>query len=180
MFRIHRALPALVLCAARAWAIAPGTFDDFEDGTTMSWGGDAYENVKNGGPAGAGDQTMQAAIGQAEENNSVVVAAAGNEANNNDVNPDTPCTLPNGNLICVAAVTRTGARSGFSNFGATTVDLGAPGGDGSGDPDADILSAKPAWAPLFSEDFQSGTNGWTASHTSGTRGTSSTSSGSAS
>jgi thermitase len=125
-------------------------------------------NLSLGGPAGAGDQTMQAAIAQAEQRNAVVVAAAGNEANNNDVSPDTPCTLPNGNLICVAAVTRTGARSDFSNFGATTVDLGAPGGDGSGDPDADILSAKPAWAPLFSEDFQSGTDGWTASHTSGT------------
>ena len=68
-------------------------------------------NLSLGGPAGAGDQTMQAAIAQAEESNAVVVAAAGNEANNNDVNPDTPCTLPNGNLICVAAVTRTGARS---------------------------------------------------------------------
>ena len=125
-------------------------------------------NLSLGGPAGAGDQTMQAAIAHAEQSNAVVVAAAGNEANNNDVDPDTPCTLPNGNLICVAAVTRTGARSEFSNFGATTVDLGAPGGDGSGNPDADILSAKPAWAPLFSEDFQSGTDGWTASHTSGT------------
>jgi hypothetical protein len=59
MFRIHRVLPALFLCAARAWAIAPGTFDDFEDGTTMSWGGDAYENVKSGGPAGAGDHFLR-------------------------------------------------------------------------------------------------------------------------
>jgi thermitase len=123
-------------------------------------------NLSLGGPAGAGDQTMQAAIAQAEQSNAVVVAAAGNEATNNDVNPDTPCTLPNANLICVAAVTRTGARSNFSNFGVTTVDLGAPGGDGSGDPDADILSAKPAWAPLFSEDFESGSDGWTASGTS--------------
>ena len=53
-------------------------------------------NLSLGGPAGAGDQTMQAAIAQAEQSNAVVVAAAGNEANNNDVNPDTPCTLPNG------------------------------------------------------------------------------------
>jgi subtilisin family serine protease len=123
-------------------------------------------NLSLGGPAGAGDDTMQAAITQAEQRNAVVVAAAGNEANNNDVTPDTPCTLPNGNLICVAAVTRTGARSGFSNFGATSVDLGAPGGDGSGESDRDILSAKPAWTPAFSEDFESGSDGWTASGTS--------------
>jgi subtilisin family serine protease len=65
-------------------------------------------------------------------------------------------------------VTRTGARSGFSNFGATTVDLGAPGGDGSGDPDRDILSAKPAWQSLFSDDFEGAFPGvWTASHISG-------------
>src|SRR5215213_4485805 len=86
---------------------------------------------------------------------------------NNDVTPTTPCTLPNANLICVASVTRTGARSEFSNFGPTTVDVGAPGGDASGTPDGDILSAKPAWATQFSEDFQSGSDGWTATHSSG-------------
>jgi subtilisin family serine protease len=30
-------------------------------------------------------------------------------------------------VIAVAAITSTGAKSGFSNYGATTVDLGAPG-----------------------------------------------------
>jgi subtilisin family serine protease len=123
-------------------------------------------NLSLGAPAGPGDAALAGAISQAEQRNAVVVAAAGNEANNNDVNPSTPCALPNGNVICVAAVTLTGARSDFSNFGATTVDLGAPGGDGSGTVDGDILSAKPAWAPLFSEDFESGSDGWTASGTS--------------
>jgi hypothetical protein len=124
-------------------------------------------NLSLGGPGGAGDQAMQDAIAQAEQQNAVVVAAAGNDGSNNDASPTTPCTLPNANLICVAAVTQTGARSSFSNFGATTVDLGAPGGDGSGDPDGDILSAKPSWASVFSDDFQTGMDGWTPSHTSG-------------
>jgi subtilisin family serine protease len=31
------------------------------------------------------------------------------------------------NVIAVAAITSTGARSSFSNYGATTVDIGAPG-----------------------------------------------------
>ena len=130
-------------------------------------------NLSLGGPSGGGDQAMSDAIAQAAQSNAVVVAAAGNGGDdgvgdNNDTSPTTPCTLPNANLICVAALTSAGARSGFSNFGPSTVDLGAPGGNGSGDPDADILSAKPSWgAPLFSEDFQTGTDGWAASHASG-------------
>jgi thermitase len=125
-------------------------------------------NLSFGGPAEAADQFMQSAIGQAEQKNVVVVAAAGNEGSNNDASPVTPCVFPNANLICVAAVTRGGARSDFSNFGATTVDLGAPGGDGNGDPAQDILSAKPAWAtPVFSDDFDSGLGQWTATSTSG-------------
>jgi thermitase len=110
-------------------------------------------NLSLGGPGGPGDTAMQNAIGVAESRNAVVVAAAGNDDNNNDLSPATPCTLPNANLICVAAVTKLGDRASFSNFGANSVDLGAPGGDGSGDPDSDILSAKPAWASQFSDGF---------------------------
>jgi thermitase len=130
-------------------------------------------NLSLGGSGGGGDLAMQNAIALAEQRNAVVVAAAGNGGNdgvgdNNDTVPFTPCTLPNGNLICVAAVTKTGDRSDFSNFGPSSVDLGAPGGDGSGNPDGDVLSAKPSWgAPLFSEDFQTGSDGWAASHVSG-------------
>jgi thermitase len=132
-------------------------------------------NLSLGGPGGGGDTAMSDAIALAESKGAVVVAAAGNGGDdgvgdNNDTTPTTPCTLPNANLICVASVTRTGARSDFSNFGPTTVDVGAPGGDGSGDPDGDILSAKPAWANLFSENFQTGSDGWTASGTNATWG----------
>ncbi|HKP22213.1 MAG TPA: S8 family serine peptidase [Thermoleophilaceae bacterium] len=126
-------------------------------------------NLSVGGPAGDGDLALSTAIQHAGQRNVVVVSAAGNENNNNDVNPTTPCTLdpPTHNNICVAAVTPTGERSSFSNFGAATVDVGAPGGDGSGTPEGDILSTKPAWDSVFSENFQTGTDGWTASHTGG-------------
>jgi subtilisin family serine protease len=124
-------------------------------------------NLSLGGPAGGGDTAMGQAIGLAEQRNTVVVAAAGNENNNNDANPTTPCTLPNANLICVASVTKTGAKSDFSNFGATSVDVGAPGGDGSGNPDQDILSTKPGWASVFSEDWEGTVTGWTPSSSSG-------------
>jgi thermitase len=122
-------------------------------------------NLSLGGSAGGGDSALSAAIGQAGLRNVVVVSAAGNEGKDNDANPVTPCVLdpPTHNNICVASVTPTGARSSFSNFGATTVDVGAPGGDGSGTPAGDILSTKPAWDSVFSENFQTGTDGWTPS-----------------
>jgi thermitase len=130
-------------------------------------------NLSLGGPAGGGGDTlMRNAVTHAGTRGAVVVAAAGNENNNNDASPTTPCTLPNANLICVASVRKTGARSGFSNYGRTTVDVGAPGGDGSGIANQDILSAKPAWAaPLFSENFQTVPfSQWTATGTWGPAG----------
>jgi subtilisin family serine protease len=124
-------------------------------------------NLSLGGPAGDGDEAMRDAIVLADQRGAVVVAAAGNEGVDNDASPTTPCTFSNANLICVASVTRAGARSEFSNYGAATVDVGAPGGDGSGSPAGDILSAKPSWGALFSESFDSGTGSWTATHTGG-------------
>jgi thermitase len=117
-------------------------------------------NLSVGGPAGGGDVAVSAAIEHAGQRNVVVVSAAGNDNNNNDLNPTTPCTLdpPTHNNICVASVTQSGARSDFSNFGASTVDIGAPGGDGT--PAGDILSTKPAWDKVFSENFETGTDGW--------------------
>jgi thermitase len=122
-------------------------------------------NLSLGGSAGGGDAALSDAIQQAGMRNVVVVSAAGNENNDNDVNPTTPCVLdpPAHNNICVAAVTRAGERASYSNFGATTVDIGAPGGDGSGTPAGDILSTKPGWATVLWDDFESGTDGWTPS-----------------
>ncbi len=66
------------------------------------------------------------------------VFAAGNGGadgigDNNDSTPEFPCALDEGpgyladNLICVAATTQKDGLAGFSNFGASSVDLGAPG-----------------------------------------------------
>lgn len=113
-------------------------------------------NLSLGGPSGAGDQFMSSAVSLADQRNAVVVAAAGNDDNDNDANPTTPCTLPQANLICVAAVTQTGALAGFSNFGDTTVDVGAPG--------TNVLSAKTDYGPGpgagFSEGFDTDLAAW--------------------
>ena len=116
-------------------------------------------NLSLGGPAG-GDEATEDAIELAAAKEAVVVAAAGNEGANNDVEPHTPCALPQSNLICVAALNRSGSLSSFSNYGADSVDLAAPGGgdvDGGG-----ILSAKTDYGPpLFSDGFEAGLGLWT-------------------
>jgi len=88
--------------------------------TNNSWGG------------GGASSSLQQAIERANTANILFVAAAGNGGNdgvgdNNDATPSYPSNYPNTNVIAVAAITSTGARSSFSNYGATTVDIGAPG-----------------------------------------------------
>lgn len=57
----------------------------------------------------------------------IFVAASGNDNNSNDVNPLFPASYDLDNIVSVAATDRTDTRAPFSNFGPTTVDLGAPG-----------------------------------------------------
>jgi len=96
------------------------------------------------------DPLFENEIINARDNGVVVVAAAGNDGANND-NPGTPqypCNFAQGNVICVAALDQGFNRATFSNFGATTVDVGAPG--------TNVLSAWPG--PTTSDDFSTG---WT-------------------
>ena len=55
------------------------------------------------------------------------VVAAGNAARDNDVQPTYPCAYPEPNVLCVGATDDADARASFSNAGATSVDLFAPG-----------------------------------------------------
>jgi subtilisin family serine protease len=118
-------------------------------------------NMSLGGPAGSGDAATSDAIEAAGEENVVVVVAAGNDGSDNDIEPESPCVLPEANLICVAALSQSGALASFSNYGAKSVDLAAPG--------TSILSAKTDYgAPLFSDAFDSGFPGpWTTTASDG-------------
>jgi subtilisin family serine protease len=85
-----------------------------------SWGGGSYS------------QAMYDAIARANAKNILFVAAAGNGGtdgvgDNNEVVANYPSNYNLPNIIAVAAITNTGARASFSNYGATTVDIGAPG-----------------------------------------------------
>jgi subtilisin family serine protease len=57
------------------------------------------------------------------------VAAAGNDRKNTDRRAHYPSSYDSPNIISVAAVDRNGNRARFSNYGSTTVDVGAPGVD---------------------------------------------------
>ncbi|BET69262.1 hypothetical protein ASA1KI_41800 [Opitutales bacterium ASA1] len=67
------------------------------------------------------------ALEAARDRGVLVVASAGNESSDSDVSPRYPANYDLSNIIAVAAIDRTGARASFSNYGATTVHLGAPG-----------------------------------------------------
>ncbi|MGK2861037.1 MAG: S8 family peptidase [Chitinophagaceae bacterium] len=88
--------------------------------TNNSWGGGGFS------------QALQDAIERANAANILFIAAAGNGGSdgvgdNNDLIDNYPSNYPNDNIIAVAAITSSGARSSFSNYGPLKVDIGAPG-----------------------------------------------------
>jgi len=83
--------------------------------TSNSWGSDA--------PSLA----LADMIAQSADEDMLFVAAAGNDARDTDATPHFPSSFTNDNIISVAATDRNDSRAGFSNFGAVSVDLGAPG-----------------------------------------------------
>ncbi len=87
------------------------------DLTNNSWGTPPLP------PGTAPNQGLVTAIA----NGPLFVAAAGNSANDNDVNPVYPASINLDNIISVAATDHNDQLSGFSNYGDTSVDLGAPG-----------------------------------------------------
>lgn len=83
--------------------------------TNNSWGGGGYS------------QALADAIERANAADILFIAAAGNSATNNDTTASYPSGYTSANVIAVASITNTGALSSFSQYGATTVDIGAPG-----------------------------------------------------
>lgn len=71
--------------------------------------------------------TLENAVINARNSGVLVIAAAGNSALDTDVYPHYPSSLPQDNVISVAASTSSDSFAYFSNYGATSVDLAAPG-----------------------------------------------------
>jgi serine protease len=70
---------------------------------------------------------LEAAVQYAESRGVLVVVAAGNATNDNDARAVFPASLPEDNVIAVAASDNVDGQASFSNWGARTVDLHAPG-----------------------------------------------------
>jgi hypothetical protein len=99
-----------------------------------SWGGGPFE------------QALMDEINKANTNDILFVAAAGNSASNNDVTPHYPSSYNTPNMVAVAATDNRDGLASFSNFGPTSVHLGAPG--------VDVLST----LPNSTYDYLSGTS----------------------
>jgi subtilisin family serine protease len=83
--------------------------------TNNSWGGGGFS------------QGLKDAIDRAGAADILFIAAAGNNGTNIDNSPFYPASYTSASLIAVASLNNNGTMSSFSNYGAVTVDLGAPG-----------------------------------------------------
>jgi len=80
-----------------------------------SWGGGGFS------------EPLRRAIEKAGQEGIVFVAAAGNSASDNDSSPSYPASYDLPNLISVGAVGQDGTLASFSNYGAQSVKIAAPG-----------------------------------------------------
>lgn len=89
--------------------------------TNNSWGGGGYS------------QALLDAITRAANQGILFIAAAGNSNTNNDTTASYPSNYSTVSgagyeaVVAVAAIDSAGSRASFSSYGATTVDIGAPG-----------------------------------------------------
>jgi thermitase len=111
-------------------------------------------NLSLGG--GNSDTAFNNAITSARSSGVIVVVAAGNEGTNNESTASYPCNYTQDNLLCVAALTQSNALASFSNYGATSVDVGAPG--------VNIVSS---WVGTHTKTTDAMTTGWTIASSSG-------------
>jgi len=121
--------------------------------TSNSWGGGGFETA------------LKDAIQATTDLGILFVAAAGNDSNDNDTNPSYPASYDLSGIISVAATDQNDALASFSNYGAASVDLSAPG--------TNILSSTPRiYIPkngdIFFDDLEHGMGKWI---TGGTKNT---------
>jgi subtilisin family serine protease len=113
--------------------------------TDNSWGGGGFS------------QALLDAINAADAAGDLFVTSAGGSGRDNDLYPSYPASYASPNIVAVAATDADDNLASFSGYGATSVDLAAPG--------ADILSTYPG----NSYRFYSGTSMATA-HVTGALG----------
>jgi len=98
--------------------------------TSNSWG-----SARGSEPV---SPALKAAIDAAGDLGIINIFGAGNDGTDNDASPFDPASYDSPSIVAVASSGTTDRRSFFSNYGATSVDLAAPG--------EDILSTYPGGA----------------------------------
>lgn len=150
--------PALRMLPLRVFDdLGSGTVDAFLEASIYAVGRGARVLNFSGGHIGT-NETESTLIAWLDEQGVLLVAAAGNGGadllgDDNDLFPIFPASHLGENVVSVAATGRDDALTVFSNFGAQSVDLAAPG--------KDILGADIARNRVFLEDFETGAPGWT-------------------
>ena len=116
-----------------------------------SWGGTGYNDL------------LKTAIDNAGAAGIVFCAAAGNDGTYNDATPHYPSSYTSTNIIAVTATNHSDVYGGL-NYGATSVDIGAPG--------IAILSTIPISLDptIFYDDMESGSANWTTGGTNNSWG----------
>jgi len=117
-----------------------------------SWGGDMS------------DPAMRTAIDNAKTQGVLFIAAAGNSGRNIDSQPFYPASYTLTNIVSVAATDQDDGLASFSNFGPSSVDVGAPG--------TNILSTNVKRTVIFSDNFDDNDiSDWTSGGSNDTWGT---------
>jgi len=101
-------------------------------------GGANVRVLSNSWAGGSFSQALFDEINRANQNEMLFVAAAGNSASDNDSTPTYPASYTAPNVVAVSAINNQDALASFSNYGANSVHLGAPG--------VQVLSTVPAAA----------------------------------
>jgi subtilisin family serine protease len=83
-----------------------------------------------------------------DASSAVVVCAAGNDGSDNDNTPFYPASFTSTNIIAVAATDQDDDLAAFSNFGAKSVDVAAPG--------TNIYSSEPGRQMIWRDNFDDG------------------------
>jgi subtilisin family serine protease len=121
---------ALKFLAANGSGTTAGAIRAIEYGIGMK------ANIMNNSWGGGGfSRALEDAIKAANQAGILFAAAAGNSGADNDSSPFYPANYDVPNVLSVMATDQNDNKAGFSHFGRTTVDLGAPG--------VDILSTTP-------------------------------------
>ncbi|MBE2317458.1 S8 family serine peptidase [Solirubrobacter sp. CPCC 204708] len=93
----------------------------------FDYAGDQGLKIVNASLGGGYARVLETVIGS--HPNTLYVVAAGNAGQDNDnrTTASYPCALPQANIVCVAANDSRDRIASFSNYGAQTVDIAAPG-----------------------------------------------------